>query len=230
MAAFVLVPGAWHGGWCWQRLIPLLRAAGHAAYGFTLTGLGERSHLAAPEVGLETHVRDVLGLLEWEDLREVVLVGHSYAGIVACAAASRAPQRMARVVILDGFVAEDGRSLADQKGPDFVARSRDRAKRGGCDWLVPPPDNDLFGVEDAGDRAWLRARLTPHPLRSFLEPARLDANWSDGAMGRTFIQCRWPQEKVEEAPLNFERLELTAGHDPMITAPSVLAGALLKLT
>src|SRR5688500_14644198 len=110
-ATFILVHGAWHGGWCWRKVVPLLRAAGHAAHAPTLTGLGERVHLATPEVGLDTHVRDVLNLLEYEDLSGVVLVGHSYGGLVIASAAEHAPERLAHLVYLDADIREDGQAF-----------------------------------------------------------------------------------------------------------------------
>src|SRR5438128_128006 len=104
MATFVLVHGAWHGGWCWKRVTPLLRAAGHEVYATTLTGLGERVHLASPNVGLALHVQDVVGVLEYEDLRDVILVGHSYGGIVISGVADRVPERLRHLVYLDALV------------------------------------------------------------------------------------------------------------------------------
>ncbi|MCW8129604.1 MAG: alpha/beta fold hydrolase [Planctomycetota bacterium] len=230
MPSFVLIPGAWHGGWCWRRLLPLLRAAGHEAFPVTLTGLGERAHLAAPDVGLATHIQDVLGVLAAEDLREVVLVGHSYAGCVATGAASRAPDRIAHLAILDGFLPEDGQSLAQLKGAAFVERVTARAARAGCPWLVPPPDDDDFGVTDPADLAWMKARLTPQPLQTFLEPVALARPVEREAFGKTFIQCRLPGEARWRSPNPaFRDVEMEAGHDAMISAPRALADLLLGL-
>src|SRR5437763_6310667 len=103
MATYVLVHGAWHGGWCWQRVTPLLRAAGHEVYTPTLTGLGERAHLGTPDVGLATHVEDIVTMLEYEDLTDVVLVGHSYAGMVITGVAHAVPSRLTHLVYLDAF-------------------------------------------------------------------------------------------------------------------------------
>src|SRR5437660_801825 len=110
MATFVLVHGAWHGGWCWRKLMPLLRSAGHAVWTPTLTGLGERAHLGNPDVGLSTHVQDVVNVLEYEDLSNVVLVGHSYGGMVITGVAHQMPGRLAHLVYLDAFVPKDGQS------------------------------------------------------------------------------------------------------------------------
>src|SRR5215211_5857359 len=137
MATFVLVHGAWHGGWCWRKLTPLLRAAGHEAHAPTLTGLGERVHLATPEVGTDTHVQDVCKLLEYEDLSGVVLVGHSYGGHVIAGVAAQAPERLAHLVYLDadsGVYAADGWSYNDVR----AAARRDR----GDEPMGPGPRGD----------------------------------------------------------------------------------------
>src|SRR5919202_1722005 len=118
---FVLVHGAWHGGWCCRRLIPLLRDAGHEVYAPTLTGLGERSHLLSPAIDLETHVRDVTGVLEYEELTGVVLVGHSYGGMVITGVAEDAAPRLAHLVYLDAFLPRDGECLMDL----FSSRARE---------------------------------------------------------------------------------------------------------
>ena len=230
MASFVLIPGAWHGGWCWKRLTPFLREAGHAVYPLTLTGLGERAHLARADTGLETHVRDVAGVLESEEIRDAVLVGHSYAGMVATGAAGSAPQRVKHVVILDGFLPADGQSLVDLKGDVFLERVKDRAKRAGCPWLVPPPEDEDFDLTDAEDIRWMRSKLTPHPLRSFTEPVKIAHPLEAGRFGRTFLQCRLPGQPEWKPPnAHFSRVEIEAGHDAMISAPQLLARTLLGL-
>src|SRR5687768_18076653 len=118
MATFVLVHGAFVGGWCWRWVAPYLRGAGHDVYCPTLTGSGERVHLASPRVDLATHVEDVVNVLHYEDLRGVVLVGHSYGGMVITGAAERVSERLARLVYLDAFVPQDGQALADLLPPD----------------------------------------------------------------------------------------------------------------
>jgi pimeloyl-ACP methyl ester carboxylesterase len=113
MATYVLIHGGWHGGWCWARVAPILRAAGHDVYAPSLTGLGDRVHLLSPSVRLETHIEDVLGVLSYEDLRDVVLVGHSYGGMVITGVADRAADRVSHLVYLDAFVPRDGECLLD---------------------------------------------------------------------------------------------------------------------
>jgi pimeloyl-ACP methyl ester carboxylesterase len=113
MTTFVLVPSAWLGGWCWKQVIPLLRGEGHEVYTLTLTGLGERAHLARPEVDLETHITDVVNVFEYEDLCNVVLLGHSYAGVVVTSVADRIPNRLSQLVYLDTGPLLDGVALID---------------------------------------------------------------------------------------------------------------------
>lgn len=168
MATFVLVHGAWHGGWCWQPVADHLRAQGHAVHAPTLTGLCDRAEQLTPEVGLDTHVDDVAGLLEGEDLTDAVLCGHSYGGMVVAGAAERAPARIAALVYLDAFVPAPGGSLFDHIPPERAAAFREAARERGEGWRVPPPDASIW-AEDAALRASINARTTPHPLRSMTD-------------------------------------------------------------
>src|SRR5215203_5818244 len=172
MTTYVLAHGGWHGGWSWKKVTPLLRAAGHAVATPTLTGLGERAHLLSPEIGLETHVQDILGVLEYEDLAGVVLVGHSSGGMVVMAVADRAPGRVAHLVYLDAFVPQTGQALVDLPPADRRAVFVEQARTAGEGWRVPaPPERN--GVIDEADLAWVRPRLGPQPLATFTEPLRL---------------------------------------------------------
>ena len=228
---FVLVHGAWHGGWCWKKLTPRLKAAGHEVYTPTLTGLGERAHLLNPQVGLDTHIDDIVALLDYEDLHNVILVGHSYAGMVIAGVAERAAERLAHLVYLDAFVPQDGQSLLDTL-PDGGATVRQQAATAGDGWQVPA-GADTFGVTDAADVQWLTARLTPQPLKSFTEPLRLP-NPAALALSRTYIVCRQDKasffdphaEQAQRAGWNCH--ELRTGHDAMISAPAALATILVK--
>ena len=122
---FVLVHGAWHGGWCWRFVRDLLEKSGHRVHAPSLTGLGERKHLARPDIDLDTHIADIVSLLEMEDLSDVVLVGHSYGGMVITGVADRAPERIGRLVYLDAFVPEDGKCTLDYVVPERAARMRE---------------------------------------------------------------------------------------------------------
>ena len=232
VATFVLVSGAWLGGWCWRRGPPPLRAAGHAVYTPTLTGLGERVHLATPEVGLETHVTDVLNVLAFEDLRDVTLLGHSYAGIVAGCVAARVPDRVARLVYLAASVPVHGRSSLDEWSPEGRAWIELQARERGDGWCWPLPDD--LGPLPVGltpkDEAWLRAKATPQPLRTMAEPARLISTAGAG-IPRAFIHCTMdgstlPEVVVEEGwPVH----RIDTGHWPMISAPRELAAMLARI-
>ncbi|MFJ5308966.1 alpha/beta fold hydrolase [Streptomyces sp. NPDC088350] len=240
MSTYLLVHGAWHSGQCWERVVPLLTAAGHRVLAPSLTGHGDKAHLLGPEVGLDTQVDDVVGLITEEDLTEVVLVGHSYGGLVVSSAANRVPDRIAQLLYLDAMVPEDGESAADVLPVTQVLI--DLAVRSGSGWRVPPlpelpPPGGLFGVTDPADIAWLRATLSDQSVLCLQQPVRLD-NPAANAIPRTHIHC------VGSEPEGFERRpvpatqpngtpaqvwELEAGHDCMITVPGELAELLLKL-
>jgi pimeloyl-ACP methyl ester carboxylesterase len=233
MATFVLVHGGWHGGWCWKKVTPLLRVRGHEVLTPTLTGLGERAHLAAPDVGLETHVRDLLNMLEYENVRDVVLVGHSYAGMVITAVADRAPERIARLVYLDAFVPADGQALVDLLPPERRDMFLEQA-RTGEQLSVPSPPPELWGVADEDDLAWVRPRVVPQPLATFTEALHLDH--ADATPTRTYVACtasatattfRPFAERVRADPA-WRYREIATGHDAMITAPDALAALLLE--
>src|SRR6476619_3074890 len=159
-ATFVLVHGAWHGGWCWKKLTPLLREAGYDVFAPTLTGLGERSHLLTRDVGLDTHITDIGQVLEYEDLTNVVLVGHSYGGMVITGVADRAGDRIAQLVYLDAAHPINGEGLADV-APEMMqlARSVGEVVNGVEVVLQPFPESGRFyGVDDDDDLAWMQSK------------------------------------------------------------------------
>jgi pimeloyl-ACP methyl ester carboxylesterase len=232
MATFVLVHGAWHGGWCWVRLARLLRDAAHEVHTPTLTGLGDRAHLARPEVDLEAHIQDVVALLEVEELRNVILVGHSYAGMVITGVAARAANRLSHLVYLDAFVPEAGKALLDYVGPRADAL-RESARAQGEGWRLPSFPPERFGVASQRDREWLQRRLAPQPLRTWEQP--LAAAGGD-KLKRTYVYCSSPAmgafdqfaERLRE-DRKWQFHELKTGHDAMITAPGDVARILLPL-
>src|SRR3954447_6789466 len=171
MATFVLVHGAWLGGWVWKEVAALLREAGHEVYTPTLTGLGERSHLANREIGLDTHICDVVQVLEYEDLWDVVLVGHSYGGMVITSVADCVPDRLAHLVYLDAFVPDDGQSLHDLVPTDGSTRDREMARREGDGWRIPLEEPWCMGTNDV--LRWMHPYPTDQPLRSFDQPLYL---------------------------------------------------------
>jgi len=228
---FVLVHGAWHGGWCWRRVAPLLRAAGHEVHMPTLTGLGERAHLAGRGVDLETHIADICGLLEMEDLAGAVLVGHSYGGMPITGAADRAAARIGRLVYLDAFVPADGQCVLDF----WPAEGRaDIERRAAADGLIPPTPLPAYGVTDPEDLAWAEPRIRPHPYASWTQTLRLAHG--EPKLPRAYIRCTNPARPVFEqfsrrvrADSAWTYRELDCGHDCMIADPHGTAELLLSL-
>ncbi|MFE2184965.1 alpha/beta fold hydrolase [Streptomyces sp. NPDC059455] len=240
MSTYLLVHGAWHSGQCWERVVPLLAAAGHRVLAPTLTGYGDTAHLAGPEVGLDTHVDDIVGLITEEDLTDVVLVGHSYAGLVIAATTNRVPERIAQLVYLDAMDPEDGESAADVM--PVVQGWIDQAVTSESGWRIPPPDvmpppHGLFGVTEPADVEWLRSMLSDQPVRCLQQPVRLD-NPAVNAIPRTHIHCvanvpegitRRPVPAIQPNGSPSQVWELATGHDCMVTMPGELTELLLKL-
>jgi pimeloyl-ACP methyl ester carboxylesterase len=246
VAEYVLVGGAWLGGWCWRPVARRLRDEGHDAYPATLTGLGERAHLASPGVDLETHVTDVVNLIEYEDLRGVVLLGHSYGGLVVTGAADRVPERVSRLVYLDTVPLPDGGALIDKFPPELRRRAERRVKEQGEGWKFPVPPREeladmasLEGLDD--DRlALLRSRATLQPFGTYTQPLRL-TNPAREALPKLGILCSLSLDQVREMtatghPLFSELsgpewrfVELPTGHYPMVSMPDDLAEVLLGL-
>jgi pimeloyl-ACP methyl ester carboxylesterase len=240
MSTFLLVHGAWHSGRCWERVVPLLESAGHRVYAPSLTGYGDRAHLLGPEVGLDTHVADVVTLIREQDLTDVVLVGHSYAGLVISSVANQVPDRIAELVYLDAMVPRDGETAVDVQ--PVTQQLIDLAARSGSGWRIPPlPEQPaplgLFGVTDPADVAWLRSMLSDQPVRCLQQPVRLDNPAAD-AIPRTHIHCvggqpegitRRPVPPIQPNGTPAQVWELPTGHDCMITMPVELTDLLLKL-
>ncbi|MFJ6573399.1 alpha/beta fold hydrolase [Streptomyces sp. NPDC091292] len=240
MSTYLLVHGAWHSGQCWDRVVPLLASAGHQVFAPSLTGYGDKAHLLSRDVGLDTHVDDIVRLITGEDLTEVVLVGHSYAGLVISSVANQVPDRIARLVYLDAMVPEDGESAVDVQ--PMTRALIDHAARSDADWRIPPlpelpPPAGLFGVTEPADVAWLRTMLSDQPALCLQQPVRLD-NPAVRAIPRTHIHCvagvpegiiRRPVPAIQPNGTPAQVWELPTGHDCMITMPAELTGLLLKL-
>jgi pimeloyl-ACP methyl ester carboxylesterase len=234
MATFVLVHGAWHGGWCWKKVTPLLRAAGHEVYTPTLTGLGERSHLATPEVNLTTHIQDVVNVLDYEDLHGVVLVGHSYGGIVIAGVADRMPSRVGHLVYLDAGVPHNGEAYLDLL-PNLRAPIEESCRLNGDGWWVPPPTKEMvLGWAGTADLPWLMGHLTAQPIKTVQEPVHL-ASPSLAGIPATYIHCTDPAtpvlaESVARAKQSgWTCRKLATGHDAMVTRPRELADLFLAV-
>jgi pimeloyl-ACP methyl ester carboxylesterase len=230
IGTYVLVHGAWHGGWCWAKVARLLRDAGHEVYTPTLTGLGERAHLARPEVDLETHIQDVVAMLEAEELRQVTLVGHSYGGMVISGVAGRTTGRIGQLVYLDAFVPEPGKSLLDYLG-DRAAAMREAATAHGEGWKLPSFPPERFGVTSQRDTEWLTKHLVPQPFRTFEQP--LPAAGGD-KFKRTYVYCSKPATGTfdqfadrlrDDRKWTFH--DVKTGHDAMVTAPGEIAKILM---
>jgi pimeloyl-ACP methyl ester carboxylesterase len=197
MADFVLVHGAWHGGWCWRRVVDALHAQGHRAFAVTLTGLGERAHLMSPLITLETHIADVANLLEAEELQDAVLAVHSYAGMIGTAIADRMPQRLKHLVYVDAVVPKPGESWSSTHA-SATREARIAAAQASPDFSFPPPDPSVFGLA-AGDHDWVQRRQTP-PSRPHLPGA---AAIRSAARGRRRPHLR----RLREAPAGHHRLD-----------------------
>ncbi len=223
MATFVIVHGGFGGGWEWRDVARFLQADGHDVTRPTLTGLGERSHLVSPALDLDSHVEDVVQHLEYEGLRGVILVGQSYGGMVVTGAADRVPERIARLVYVDGFVPRNGESLFDLAGPELSASLRGAAVAG----LVRPP-----GGTPAGYPAWYLERSRAHPLACFEAPIKLDGRGD--AIPRSYVKCLQSDVPLEAS---IERAreggwpiaEIDTHHDAQVADPKALAGLLTAI-
>jgi pimeloyl-ACP methyl ester carboxylesterase len=240
MADFVLVHGAWHGGWCWRDVIPQLARGGHRVHAVTLTGLGERAHLMTPAITLETHITDVIAAIEAEEMRQMVLVVHSYAGMLGTAVADRLPGRLRHLVYIDAVLPEPGESWSSTH-TSATREARLAAAQASPDFSFPPPDAAIFGL--AGEQYdWVARRQTPHPGHTYQSPLDFDAR-RVASVPRTFVDCVKPRlgtidsirPRVRDA--NFwdgawtggggvRVVEMQTGHDPMVSAPRELADLL----
>jgi len=230
LAIIVLAHGAWSAAWAWKKMRPLMAAAGHEFFAPTYTGQGERAHLASPDNDLKTHIEDVLGVLTFEDLRNVVLIGHSYGGMVATGVADRAPERIAQLIYLDAFVPEDGQALADFWSEAERQRRMDGVKAGDG-WRVAP--NPVPPDTSAEDAAWIAKFRMPQSVRCFEQPLRLRTKLT---LPRTYIQCmryadRGPfaQFAAQARAESWPAYELDASHSPNVTAPDLLMDLLQRI-
>ena len=236
---FVLAHGAWHGGWCWRPVQDRLTASGCRVFAPSLTGVGDRAHLFSKDISLQTHVDDILSLVEAEELTDFVLVGHSYGGLVITGVADVLRERVSHYVYLDASLPDDmspGASVgwSDCNSAELrEARLKAVREQGGGVGL-PPPAPDAFAVTDASDSAWVRRRLRPMPLQTYLGKITLKNNGSVG-LRRTYIAAVRPpylplvatHERVK-ADRSWSFTTIEAGHDAMITAPAELYSLLME--
>ncbi len=232
MATFVVAHGAWSAGWAWKKMHPLMRADGHEFITPSYTGMGEREHLANPEIDLETHILDVVNVLEFHDLKDVILIGHSYGGMTSTGIADRARGRVAQLVYLDAFVPQDGQSAFDLMPPERAAGMRTRAEQEGEGWRLPV--NPMPEDTSEEDKAWAMPRRKPQPIKTF--STKLKLRGGPLTLPRSYIYCRrcmvgdgfrpsYERAKAE----GWRTFEMDATHNPHITAPDALGKILREI-
>ena len=229
---FVLIHGSYHGGWCWRRVADILQARGHKVFAQSLTGLGDRSHLLSKDINLETHIADIANLVRWEDLRDVCLVAHSYAGFPASGALEQIHDRVGSIVWLDAFLPEDGQKQIDYAsayGRDSMLKALAKGEIS-----INPPPPSAFSVNEK-DYAWLESKMTPHPIGTATQPIHLTGKlqtiakktfirvprYSQPAFDKAFAACR--TDKSWQTLVNRD-----SGHDVMVDQPEWLADILIK--
>jgi pimeloyl-ACP methyl ester carboxylesterase len=235
MVAFVLVHGTGHGGWCWRSLVPLLRNRGHDVYTPTLTGMGASSHLLheLDRISLDLHVKDITNMLFYEDLSKVVLVGHSYGGMVITGVAAKEPQRLSQLVYLDAYLPLEGENEIALWPPDQREKYRDDLDSGIR--FRPPLASSMLGITDPRMSKWVQERLTSHPYSTYEDPPA-SGNPETASIPRTYIHCTigplssWMEPFAARArKLKWNVYTMAAGHDVMITQPNELAELLLRI-
>ena len=235
MSTFVLVHGAWHGGWCYKRVAALLRKAGHEVYTPTLTGLGERSHLMSPAVTLDTHIEDIVNVIRWEELSDIVLCGHSYGGMVITGVADRIPGKIHALVYLDAFVPNNGEAATDRMEPDVRASINDDVRQHGDGYLMSPIPAAVFNV-NAHDAAWVNQMCVKHPLKCFEQKIALTGAFARVRKLSYVLATDWGAQLASPFPPIAEPLrhdpvwkvtDLKCGHDVMVDMPKETADILI---
>jgi pimeloyl-ACP methyl ester carboxylesterase len=233
---YVLVHGAWHGGWCWSEVAGRLRAMGHRVSTPTQTGLGERKHLLSKDITLDTFAADVIHHIETEELDDVILVGHSFGGTSITGAADKIPSRIRHLVYLDSIILENGKTPFSALPADVVAARRKIVAEQGQGVFIPPPLPAAFGIPENHALAdWVKRRLTPHPVSTYDSPLRIDNAVGNGRP-LTYIACTGPPYGPLEAAREWVKnqsswswQEIATGHDAMVTAPAELARMLAAI-
>jgi pimeloyl-ACP methyl ester carboxylesterase len=228
---FMLVHGAWHGGWCWRRVADRLRREGHAVFTPTLTGLGERSHLLSTAIDLHTHIADVVNVIKWEDLNDVVLCGHSYGGFVISGVAEEMAALIRSMVFLDAFLPENGDTILKLTGSAVQDAIRAATQRG--ELGVPPRPAEAFGVNEA-DRQWVDSLCVPQPIGTFTSPIALGGA-RERIARKTYIRAKGYHNPsfdrafaaVQSDP-SWQCYQMPCGHDVMIDMPDRLSALLLQ--
>ncbi len=231
MATFVVAHGAWSAGWAWKKMRPLMRAAGHELWTPTYTGLGERAHLGHADVSLDTHIQDIVAVLETEDLNDVILIGHSYGGMVATGVADRARARIAKLVYLDAFAPKDGQAIFDLVPPDIAAKMRAGAQASESGYGIP--SNPMPSDTAPEDQAWAAPRRHPQPVQAFATRLKLSG---EPSAPRYYIYARkagigdnFRQFYQRAQREGWKTYEIDASHNPHITNPQALLAILNEI-
>jgi pimeloyl-ACP methyl ester carboxylesterase len=233
MSSFVLVHGAWHGSWCWKRVRKALQAQGHEVFTPTLTGLADRSHLLARDLNLETHILDVVNLIRWEELTDIVLCGHSYGGCVISGVADRVPEHIRALVYLDAFVLEDGDNQMQHLPEAFARQFVEGAKTIGEGWKVPPVTAAAFNV-NAADREWVDRLCTMQPIATMQQRIRFTGG-IEKIRNVAYIRATGFTEGSPFPPF-YEKAKargwttrtVPCGHDVMLDLPDELTALLVE--
>ena len=243
MTTYVLVHGAWHGGWCWKKLAPLLRATGADVFAPTLTGMGERAHLNnrlnPSDITLDVHIQDIVQMMSYEDLWDVVLVGHAYAGMVITGVAEVCPERISHMVYVNGVTPSDGESMVDQlipvRGPEFTAWVQDHIDNG--DGFLPAPASieeiqRRWGISDPDDLAWTLANVCPHPATPMASPVHM-GNPMAAKIPKNFVgvgESGFDSVAERARDAGWGVYPVASGHDTMITHAEELAQILINIS
>ncbi len=229
---FVLVHGAWHGGWCWRRVSDLLQKKGHKVFTPTMTGLGERSHLIDAKVNLATHVTDIVNVIKWENLNDIVLVGHSYGGVIISGVAEQAREAIGSIVFLDAFVPETGDSLAAKASQPVREAIAALVQKG--DTAMKPVPAAVFRVNEK-DRAWVDGMCTPHPIATLTDKITVTGAREKIAK-KAYVRAKGypsvPFDGMQErykADAAWRSYELPCGHDAMVDMPDRLTEILVEV-
>lgn len=232
---FVLIHGAWHGGWAWEKVYSQLNGLGAKVYTPTLSGLGEHKNTLNADIDLNTHITDVVNFIEIQDLHNVILVGHSYAGTVIAGVADRIPERLSKLVFLDAMIVENGQSALSVQPKDTQEFFKAKAQENDHGLSLAALSADLFGVTDPSDIKWVNNRLTPQPFKTFTQPLELK-NPFGNHLPLIYIACIQPQMPALKAfsdqtknNKNWKYYSMNTGHDAMITQPKELSKLLYSL-
>lgn len=230
---FVLIHGAWHGGWCWKLLASRLRERGHEVFTPTMTGLGERSHLLSKDVNLDTHIQDIVNVFEWENITDATLVLHSYAGWPGSGAVEKVAERLKALVYLDAFVPKDGQSNLDMQTPDNAKLLKEKTANGDISRPCPPATN--FTIQNPDHVAWVDDKMTPQPIAVSFQNIKLSGA-RERVPTKAYIRGGKHSQPVfdtflaqAEADPTWQAWNLNCGHHVMLDMPEELADILEKL-